>query len=899
MEGQQVGHYKIIKKLGSGGMGEVWLAEDTRLDRKVALKFLPHFAAQDETEKARFIQEAKAAAKLSHTNIAQVYEIGEEDGRLFIVMEYVSGGSLRDVLDEAKGKSLPLEKVLTWVQQTAEGLAEAHSQGIIHRDIKPDNLMLTEKGQVKITDFGLARLETATRLTASGTTLGTVNYMSPELITGKDVDHRSDLFSLGATFYELLTGQQVFTGTDATAIFYAIVNEPLDPPVRYRKDLPAGLDGILEKLLERAPSHRYQSAVEVATDIQRLSRSSQLVFQPVILREMGRQFIERIPRYIVLILGLVSGLVAGIWGIDHDTAVRDYQNAQYIPFAVDPVQESFGAWSPDGQRIAYLQRVNQSWQVMIRGRDDLRAMPRTDLPGGVTAYSPIWSSDGQRLFFIAGDTLYSTGIIAGEPRPEIEGGVEYTTVSPVDGTIVFWGSRGLMVRERGVDTLRPYTSIPDDIASAGGSPGYLRFSPDGRWIGFAYKMRESSEDESQDLYPVPLWILPWPDGERRRSRRPFHLTENIGTPSFDWFPDSRHLIICPIRGSDTYRLYFGDVRTSKVWAINLNQIIEYYPSLHASEDGIEILFSRNVLDLNLLEIPVNGSPPRTVYSTSQWEYSPSLDKSGTRLVSCSGAGSSVWLQDLNSGERRHVLTLEDFPAGAQVVSIPPPVMISPDGTRIAVKTNGITGHTIWISSTEVTGQPVRALPEGVFPGLGGQYSFSWSPDGESLVAMVTPADRDRSRPVWITVRVGEPESYQVILDNAFPGTPLWSPDSRWIAGLRERTIVLVSADGESETRELASPFAAALQGVTLAWSSDSAELFLASTDARGGGLYAVNVRNGSLRLIRDSLGEYRLYSPHNWTLFGSLLSDGSSFLTTAAVDEADLYILRHFPFPFR
>jgi len=246
MEGSKVGHYTILEKLGSGGMGEVWLAEDTRLERKVALKFLPHFAAQDETEKARFIQEAKAAAKLSHANIAQVYEIGEENGRLYIVMEYVPGGSLRDVLDEAKGKSLPLEKVLTWVQQTAEGLAEAHSHGIIHRDIKPDNLMLTEKGQVKITDFGLARLETATRLTASGTTLGTVNYMSPEVVTGKEVDHRSDLFSLGATFFELLTGQQVFRGEDANSTYFAILNQSVDPLTRYRKDLPMnrpGFDG--------------------------------------------------------------------------------------------------------------------------------------------------------------------------------------------------------------------------------------------------------------------------------------------------------------------------------------------------------------------------------------------------------------------------------------------------------------------------------------------------------------------------------------------------------------------------------------------------------------------------------------------------------------------------------
>ena len=284
MEGTTVGHHKILEKLGSGGMGEVWLAEDTRLERQVALKFLPHYASQDEEEKARFFQEARAAARLKHQNIAQVYEIGEEDDRLYIVMEYVEGGSLRDRLEEAKGRSLPLDDVMRWVQQAADGLAEAHKQGIIHRDIKPDNLMLTESGQIKITDFGLARLETATRLTAAGATLGTVNYMSPEQITGREVDQRADLFSLGATFYELLTGQRAFIGADANATYYAILNQETEPLSRYRKDLPEGLESLAAKLLEKDPAIRCQAAAEISSEISRLQRDSQLEPQKVFTR---------------------------------------------------------------------------------------------------------------------------------------------------------------------------------------------------------------------------------------------------------------------------------------------------------------------------------------------------------------------------------------------------------------------------------------------------------------------------------------------------------------------------------------------------------------------------------------------------------------------------------------
>ncbi|MFC1529642.1 serine/threonine-protein kinase [Gemmatimonadota bacterium] len=264
-----VNHYNLLEKIGSGGMGEVWLAEDTRLDRKVALKFLPYHAAQDEVEKARFFQEAKAAARLNHANIAQVYEIGEDKGRLYIVMEYVGGGSLRDHLDDARGRALPLESVLEWIQQAAEGLVAAHKQGVIHRDIKPDNLMITDSGELKITDFGLARLETTTRLTAEGATLGTVNYMSPEQVVGKELDSRSDLFSLGATLYEMLSGQKPFDGPDAAAIYYSLLHDDPDPVVRYRKDVEPAFENIVTKLLEKDPRLRYQSAEEVVTDLQR------------------------------------------------------------------------------------------------------------------------------------------------------------------------------------------------------------------------------------------------------------------------------------------------------------------------------------------------------------------------------------------------------------------------------------------------------------------------------------------------------------------------------------------------------------------------------------------------------------------------------------------------------
>ncbi|MFC1629175.1 protein kinase [Gemmatimonadota bacterium] len=316
---KMVGPYRIIEQLGAGGMGEVWLAEDSRLDRKVAIKFLPYHAAHNEAERARFIQEAKAAARLTHPNIAQVHEINEEDGRFYIVMEYVESGSLRDHLDTAKGKCLPLSGVIKWMLQVAEGLAEAHLQGVVHRDIKPDNLMLTRSGHIKITDFGLAHLDSSTKLTASGAILGTVNYMSPEQVVGNEVNGRTDLFSLGATFYELLTGYQPFEGVDASAIYYSILHKEPEPVYRFRRDTDQTLDFIISKLLQKDPDHRYQSASEVAADLRRLlsnissGEDDDVCFDPV-RRKKKRQNQSMSPATIGILSGLAFVLLAGsIW----------------------------------------------------------------------------------------------------------------------------------------------------------------------------------------------------------------------------------------------------------------------------------------------------------------------------------------------------------------------------------------------------------------------------------------------------------------------------------------------------------------------------------------------------------------------------------------------------------
>ena len=267
MIGRTISHYRILEKLGSGGMGVVYKAEDTKLDRHVALKFLTPQSLGSADEKKRFIHEAKAAAALSHPNICTIYEIDEAEGRSFIAMEYVEGENLRTMIESGP---LELERAIDIAMQTAAALHEAHEKGIIHRDIKPANIMITEKGQAKVMDFGLAKAPGQTKLTKEGTTLGTVFYMSPEQVGGGVMDRRTDIWSLGVVLYEMITGRLPFGGDYEQAVLYAIMNEEPEPPTALRTGVPMELERIVLKALARKPDERYQHADEMIGDLKRL-----------------------------------------------------------------------------------------------------------------------------------------------------------------------------------------------------------------------------------------------------------------------------------------------------------------------------------------------------------------------------------------------------------------------------------------------------------------------------------------------------------------------------------------------------------------------------------------------------------------------------------------------------
>ena len=343
--GTTISHYRITDKLGEGGMGVVYKATDTKLDRPVALKFLaPHLLRDDEGRK-RFEREAKAAASLDHPNICTVHEIDEADGRTFIVMAFLEGRPLSEKIGEGP---LKLPEALSTAIQIAEGLEAAHEKGIVHRDIKPDNVMLMagSRGLLKIMDFGLAQLAGSSKLTRGGSTLGTMSYMSPEQAEGADTDRRTDIWSLGVVLHEMVAGQLPFQGDFDQAVVYSILNEPPEPLTWVRTGVPKELERIVSKCLAKKADERYQHADELLVDLQALRRelepqASRVAAKPTPAKRSSSVIVGAVAAVVLVALGL--GWWFGLSGESTTQAPPQYNLTQITRdtgITVDPASLS-------------------------------------------------------------------------------------------------------------------------------------------------------------------------------------------------------------------------------------------------------------------------------------------------------------------------------------------------------------------------------------------------------------------------------------------------------------------------------------------------------------------------------------------------------------------------------
>ncbi len=867
MIGSTLKHFQIIDELGKGGMGEVWRAHDSKLDREVAVKLLPEAMSEDPERLARFEREAKMLASLNHPNIAAIFGIEEAEGRQLLILELVEGEELGEHIGRG---AMPVDEALDVAHQIAEALEAAHQEGIVHRDLKPANVKLTPGGRVKVLDFGLAKAFEPTadqldltrsptltaHMTAAGVVLGTAAYMSPEQARGIEVDKRADIWAFGCVLYEMLTGKQSFRGDTVSDVMASILKEEPDLDA-----LPAGTPRRLRRLLERClnkdPHQRLHDIADARIEIEEIQAGGEAA-EPETRIEVRQGRFLRIWQLLAAAL-LLLALGLGWMAMGRESAPREVFRA-FIPapeetvFALDASSPGTVAVSPDGNQMAFsaIDDVGDTL-LWIRRMGDLTARP---IPGTDGAAYPFWSPDSRHVAFFSGD---------GKLRKiDTAGGPPVTLCPAENGKGGWWGEDGQVL-------FTPAHNTPIFVvSSAGGEPRQVTEIPDGVvghrfpvWLpngNFLFLSRSTSGDEGDRIMVSSI-------DETGPGREVLAASSNVAVASgYILFVREGTLMAQPFdEDSVTLSgeaipvaedvLYLTGARRG-VFSVSKTGLLSYQTGAVARESDL-VWVDREGRELGQLG---GGVLHREV------RLSPDGRFAAVEILDDTSGASDIWIYDVNRGLKTRFTFdpgMDWFPSW------------SPDGKRLAFSTERNGSYDIWIN--DVGGSTSEeALLEHPDDGMGPE---SWSPDGQWLVFLRVVGGSNQD--IWaMPVDGGEP--VPLVATSFREVNPSVSPDGRWLAFMSDESgqfEVYVTTFPEPGRRWQVS----SAGGSTPRWRGDGRELFFRTGD---GMLWAAAVDGTSDTLTVGTVEElFSWVRPPGIRPPYDVSSDGQRFLINRAVNE--------------